>query len=299
MRIRRKACKEISMSLNGKKIATLTKTFEGHRMEIGGIEAWSCRALMTSLGYKTWQNFRTAIERAWVACKNSARDPAANFLVTDGSEPWVPDRIFSGPTKNSKRGRPQEDVIVTRYGAYLIAMSGDERIEQIAFAKRYFATQTRKQEVLEQQLLDDDRVKAHGKFAKSEAELREIVYERGGNDHGFNTVRNRGHKAYFGRSPEQVAEHMGVPEDRDYVDFMDPINVKALDLAQSITTRKARAEGLATVGKITKTNEDSHRNIRKGVVKSGFIPEQAKAVEDIRNVQGRLEKQQVKRLRGK
>jgi hypothetical protein len=34
-------------------------------------------------------------------------------------------------------------------------------------------------------------------------------------------------------------------------------------------------------------------------VKSGFIPEQAKPVEDIRNVQERLTKQETKRLKGK
>jgi DNA-damage-inducible protein D len=169
----------------------------------------------------------------------------------------------------------------------------------VAFAQRYFATQARKQEILEQHLLDDDRLKAHGKFTKSEAELRKVVYESGGNEHGFSTVRNRGHKAYFSKSPGQVAKQMGVPQHRDYVDFMDPINVKALDLAQSITTRKARAGRLGTLAELAQSNEDSHGNIRRGVVKSGFIPEQAKPVEDIRSVQERITKQEAKRLKSK
>jgi DNA-damage-inducible protein D len=287
------------MALDKKQITTLTKTFEESRMEFGGTEAWSCRTLMRLLGYKTWQNFRTAIERGWVACKNADRDPSAHFLSADCSEPWAPDRILSASTKNSKRGRPQEDVVVTRYGAYLIAMSGDERIEEVAFAKRYFATQTRKQELLERQLLDDDRLKAHGKFAKSEKELRAVVYECGGDDRGFTTVRTRGHKAFFNRSPEKLKEAMGVPEDRDYVDFADPIAVKALDLAQTLTTRRAREEGLGTVSKISKANEDSHKHLRKAVIDSGYVPEKLPPVEDIRRVQNRIEKQHAKRLKGK
>jgi DNA-damage-inducible protein D len=287
------------MSLTGRKIAALRDTFEKFRFEFEGQEAWRARDLMRLLDYKNWQDFRNAVSRGWTACGQSGRDPAANFLTGDGTAPWHPDRIIRGVPNKSGRGAPAEDVILTRFGAYLIAMSADERIASVAFAKRYFATQTRKQEVLEQRLLDDDRLKAHGKFSKSEAELKEVVYEAGGNEHGFKAVRNRGHKAYFNRSPDQVAKQMGVPEERDYVDFMDPINVKALDLAQSITSRKARAETHDTVGRIATTNEKSHRNIRKGVVKSGFIPEQAKPVEDIRKVHERIGRQDAKRLKSK
>src|SRR5262245_53187274 len=221
------------MAMNSKQIAKLRETFEQCRFEFEGEEAWRARDLMRLLGYtgqNVWQRFRNnVVTRAWQSCAQSERDPATNFLVQDGSNAWWPDRIFTTSSEKSGRGRPSEDIIVTRFAAYLIAMNGDPNKPEVAFAQRYFATQARKQEILERGLLDDDRIKTHGKFAKSETDLKEVIYEAGGNEHGFNTVRNRGHKAYFNKSPEQVAEQMGVPEDRNYVDFMDPINVKALD----------------------------------------------------------------------
>jgi DNA-damage-inducible protein D len=55
--------------------------------------------------------------------------------------------------------------------------------------KLYFAVQTRKQEIIEQRLLDIARVTAREKLSKSEKKLSGIIYERGVDDKGIGELK--------------------------------------------------------------------------------------------------------------
>jgi DNA-damage-inducible protein D len=98
-----------------------------------GTEYWSARDLMPLLGYPRWQDFKAALERAAVSCTAQGYEVSGHF---------------SGSTlTKSSKGRPTDDVQLSRLAAYLTAMNGDPRKPNVAMAQGYFAVKTREAEL--------------------------------------------------------------------------------------------------------------------------------------------------------
>ena len=113
-----------------------TSPFDQIRREDSAGEWWSARDLMPLLGYQRWERFEDSIERARVAIVNSGQ--AAELHISRRREPVM----TSGNAPATWRGNFK----LTRYGAYMVAMNGDPRKDEVAAAQTYFAVQTRKAE---------------------------------------------------------------------------------------------------------------------------------------------------------
>lgn len=266
-------------------IQELYNDFEAAAAEVEGVECWSARELQTLLGYSKWENFSKVIDKAKTACDKAGQQISDHF-------PDVKKMVNLG----SGSEREINDMLLTRYACYLIAQNGDPRKEQIAFAQTYFAIQTRKTELIEQRLLEIERIKARTKLQETEKHLSGVLYERGIDNKGFATIRSKGDQALFRLNTAQMKRKMGVPVSRPIADFLPTISIKAKDFAAEMTNVNVQQKDLYGEGQISKEHIENNKAVRQIMIQRGIIPENLPPAEDVKKVERRLASEEKKAL---
>ncbi|WP_309614131.1 DNA damage-inducible protein D [Flavobacterium sp.] len=264
--------------MKSEEIMALFQQFEAVASELEGVECWSARELQKLLGYSKWENFENVIQKAKDACHNAGEDINNHF-------PDIKKMVSIG----SETERAIEDIALTRYACYLIAQNGDSRKEEIAFAQNYFAVQTRRAEIIEQRLLEFERVKAREKLTQTEKQLSGILFERGVDSKGFGIIRSKGDQALFRLSTIQLKKKMGVPDNRPVADFLPTISIKAKDLAAEMTGLNVQSKDLKGLNKIENEHVENNKAVRKMLTQRGIVPENLPPAEDVKKIQRKLD----------
>jgi DNA-damage-inducible protein D len=267
-------------------IKHLFTQFEAAATIAQGVECWSARELQNLLGYNKWENFEKVIQKAKDACGNAGELAENHF-------PDVRKMVEIG----SDTERPINDISLTRYACYLVAQNGDSRKEEIAFAQNYFAVRTRRAELIEQRLLEYERVRAREKLSITEKQLSGILYERGVDGQGFANIRSKGDQALFKLSTQMLKKKMGVPDSRPVADFLPTISIKAKDLAAEMTGLNVQTKDLKGQPKIEKEHIDNNLAVRDMLTNRGIVPENLPKAEDVKKVQRKLEGDEKKILK--
>jgi DNA-damage-inducible protein D len=268
-------------------IQTLTSTFEANAQQTeGGVEYWLARDLQHLLGYEEWRNFTTVVSKAKTACEVSGHAIKDHFVD-------VNKMVDLG----SGSQREVDDLMLTRYACYLVAQNGDPRKQEIAFAQTYFAMQTRRAELIEQRLLEAERVSARHKLTTTEKELSQVIYQQTGGNDDFALIRSKGDQALFGKSTQAMKAQWKVPDNRPLADFAPTIILKAKDFATEITIFNARQNTLTSERAISREHITNNDAVRRTLLERGIRPETLPPAEDVKKVERRLVSDEKKSLK--
>ena len=177
-----------------------------------GNEYWYARELQKVLEYKRWDKFFNVIESAQVACSISNNNVLDHFS-----------QVGKMVDIGSNTSRNIVDYKLSRYACYLIAQNGDSRKKVIALAQTYFAIQTRKQELLEEEYNslteDEKRFYQRDLTKKGNYSLNQTAKKAGVKN--FDKFHNAGYKGlYNGETFNDIAKRKGLRYREDILDNM-------------------------------------------------------------------------------
>lgn len=238
-----------------------------------GIEYWRARDLQETLGYSTWESFENAVSRAREACEQSSVDPSNHFRDTTKKV-----SLGSGAV------REVPDVILSRYGCYLTAMNGDPSKPQIASAQAYFAIQTRRQELAEEQSDEEKRLDLRNKVKDANRNLNAAAQRAGVKRYG--TFHDAGYRGmYGGLGKDAIKAKKGIPGDEDLLDCIDRTELAANAFRITQTESKLEREKVVGEERAIRAHGDVGREVRATIERiGGKMPEALPRAESIKKL---------------
>lgn len=276
-------------------IEDLLDAFEAcANLDLDEQQFWYARDLQRLFEYAKWENFEQVLTKAMSACEASGNSVQGH---------WLPDvrKSISG------KGRENEilDYRMTRYACYLTAQNADPRKRPVAFAQTYFAIQTRRQELSDQEtakavpMSEDEKrvylrnqIKEHNKYLSSAAKGAGVATPQ-----EFAIFHSKGYQGLYGKTVPEIRRHKGLAKSSDILDRMGSTELAANFFRVTQTEEKLRKDEIKGTEAAYRTHYEVGRQVRDAMLKiSGIAPEDLPAVDTIRKAEKRIEEQQTRVL---
>jgi len=267
-----------------------SNTFERiKRVQPSGEEYWSARELARVLEYSEFRHFLPVIEKAREACLKS------NHRMEDHFE-----QILEMVSIGSGAQRPIVDWRLSRYACYLVIQNADPSKPLVALGQTYFAVQTRRQELADDEALKEDKtrlllraeMKKHNKnlagVAKQSGVVQPLDYAIF-MDHGYRGL-------YGGLGMRDIHDRKRLRPKQHVLDHMGSTELAANLFRATQTEEKLRRENMRNKDVANRIHNEVGRKVRKTIRElGGTMPENLPVAESIRKVESR----EKKRLKAK
>lgn len=244
-----------------------------------GAEYWSARDLQPLLGYNQWRSFENAVKKAIISCEQSGNKPDYHFARA--RKPIV-----------GGKGAVQEviDYHLSRFACYLIAQNGDPRKPQIANAQKYFAVQTRRQEVSDILAADIERLELRKQTSEEFRALSGAARDAGVQNKMFGVFHDAGYKGlYGGKGVEDIKKFKSIDKRENLMDRMNTTELAANQFRMTQAREKLQKENIKGQEQAIQTHKKVGQEVRDAIKRiGGTLPENIAPAEHIKQVQKRI-----------
>ncbi len=235
-----------------------------------GNEFWYARSLGKLLGYADFRNFINVIEKAKEACVNSGQE-ISDHLVE------VTEVVLGG----SGVSNPYASFALSRYACYLVVQNADPSKPIVANGQTYFAIQTRRQELRDDEAFtqlreDEKRLFLRNELKEHNKQLVNVAYKSGVETNlDFAIFQNHGYKGlYGGLDAKGIHEKKGLKKSHKILDYMGSTELAANLFRATQAEDKLKKDGIQNKYSANRVHREVGEKVRQTIKElGGTMPE--------------------------
>lgn len=250
-----------------------------------GTEHWSSREFARVLEYTNYRNFEQVVEKAKVACFNSGQRIEDHFVDID-------DMIEVG--KGAMR--PVKTTLMSRYACYLVIQNADPGKQIVALGQTYFAVQTRKQELSEQQIEDGRRLMLREELKKHNTQLADTAKGCGvivPIDYAI--FQNHGYQGlYDGMSAQDIHRHKRLKKGEQILDHMGSTELAANLFRATQAEEKLRRDKIKGKQAANRAHFEVGQKVRQTIEElGGTMPEDLPVADSVKKLESKKKRKEL------
>ena len=252
------------------------------RTNPAGNEFWSSRDFARVLGYINYRHFLAVIEKARTACFNSGQRVEDHFVGID-------EMIEIG-----KGGqRPVKTVMMSRYACYLVIQNADPAKEIVAVGQTYFAIQTRRQELSDQEIEEQRRLTIRSELRTHNSQLADAAKGAGVIEpRDYAIFQNHGYMGlYGGLGAQDIHARKGLKKGQQILDHMGSTELAANLFRATQAEEKLRRDKIVGKAKANQAHREVGAKVRQTIKElGGTMPEHLPTAESIKRLESKARK---------